>query len=221
MILVFDLDDTLYDEASFVDSGLTAVAQFGESSWGIDFKESQAFMRNVFANDGRARIFDRWLLAYGQWSKGRVNECVRTYRQHAPSLSLFPEARQILDHYKEQVPLYMVTDGHKYVQQKKISALRIWNDFSKIFITHRYGLSAAKPSTVCFEKILLLENCKWEQIVYVGDDPSKDFVGLNRLGAGTIRVLSGRYRNVIARKGYDAATTIGNLGVLPEVLSQE
>ena len=36
MIFVFDPDDTLYDELTYVESGFTAVANFVDDSFGLD-----------------------------------------------------------------------------------------------------------------------------------------------------------------------------------------
>ena len=219
MILIFDLDDTLYDELTYVYSGLRSVARFGEQEWGWDFTDSQLFLRNTLLQEGRGKVFDSWLVAHGKWSRSRVAECVRIYRHHSPNLSLYSAAHKILGQYNARAPLYLVTDGHKVVQENKIEALNLQAIFCRIFITHRYGLSAAKPSTHCFEIIRNLEKCGWNQLVYVGDDPTKDFVGLNRFGVLTVRVLTGKHRNLAAKKEYDASLTIPNLHALPSALS--
>ncbi len=51
-------------------------------------------------------------------------------------------------------------------------------------------------------------------LVYVGDDPHKDFVSLNKVGAVTVRVLTGRYASITATADYDAQTTIENISKL-------
>lgn len=219
MILIFDLDDTLYDETSFVISGLGAVARHGENVFGWDAQRSLEFMREVLEREGRGRVFDRWLELQGQLSKARVAECVKIYRHHRPSLELFPAARALLDRFRGRVPIYLVTDGHKIVQKNKIEALDLAPEFRRIFITHRFGIHHAKPSIHCFELIRQAQGCSWSDMVYVGDNPSKDFVSLNPLGALTVRVQTGGHRNVVALPGYDAQISIPDLDALPQVLS--
>jgi putative hydrolase of the HAD superfamily len=116
-------------------------------------------------------------------------------------------------------PLYLVTDGHKIVQQKKVTALGIEPQFQKIFITHRYGLRNAKPSTYCFDLIRKRERCQWADLVYVADNPAKDFVNLNKLRVRTVRVLTGAHKSTRAKKGHDARYTISNLSHLRQILS--
>ncbi|MCG5516522.1 MULTISPECIES: HAD family hydrolase [unclassified Ectothiorhodospira] len=220
MILIFDLDDTLYDEMSYVTSGLRAVAHFGEASFGWDAAQSLAFMQAHLLQHGRGKVFDAWLHTHGQHSNTRVTTCVRTYRHHQPEITLFPLAYKVLKYYIGGWPLYLVTDGHKVVQQKKIEALGLAPMFKRTFITHRFGIRHAKPSLHCFEIIRRAERCEWCDMVYVGDNPAKDFVGLNRVGAMTVRVNTGSHASVVARPGYDARTTIPDLASLPEVLGQ-
>jgi putative hydrolase of the HAD superfamily len=115
---------------------------------------------------------------------------------------------------------YLVTDGHKVVQQKKIEALALEGQFKKIYVTHRYWIKNAKPSIHCFELIKKRERCEWSDMFYVGDNPAKDFVGLNPLGVHTIRVATGEYSKSIAQPGFDAIYSIDTLAHLKYVLKE-
>lgn len=218
MILIFDLDDTLYDERSYVDSGLRAVATYGADEFGWDAGEAFRFMTEVLERAGRGRIFDAVLERHGLLTRGRVEALVKVYRHHKPSLTLFPAAQRVLDRYRDQAPLYLVTDGHKIVQSNKVAALGLWQIFRRVMITHRFGIRHAKPSTYCFERIRALEGCAWADMVYVADNPAKDFVNLNRKGMPTVRVLTGQHSAVPAKPGFEARHRIPDLDALPAVL---
>ena len=90
--------------------------------------------------------------------------------------------------------------------------------FKKRILTHRYGIKHAKPSTYCFSLIKKMEKCNWSQMVYIGDDPNKDFVNLNPLGVKTVRTHTGRFKDHKAKSGYDAVCHINNLAELQTVL---
>ncbi|ACS81683.1 HAD family hydrolase [Maridesulfovibrio salexigens] len=211
MILIFDLDDTLYDEMSFVTSGLHAVAKHGETAFGLNAEQSYLDLIKILNEQGRGRVFNLWLDSHGIMSKGRVSECIKIYRHHKPKLTLFPQAQALLSKYHGVTPLYLVTDGHKVVQHNKVKALGLESKFKRIFITHRFGIKNAKPSTYCFELIRRSEGCDWSDMIYVGDNPSKDFVNLNKVGMLTVRVLTGGHRHVEAKHGYDAKIVIKDL----------
>ena len=218
MILIFDLDDTLYVELSYVLSGLEAVAQYGENKFELEKKKSLEIMKKELAQNGRGKIFDAWLNENKLLNTARVKECVRVYRNHDPKIQLTSDAINIIKTYKEQCPLYIVTDGHKIAQAKKVNALNIAQYFKKIIITHRYGIKNTKPSLYCFNVIRKAEKCEWEDIIYIGDNPRKDFVNLNAMGALTIRVLTGAYATLSVDERFDAKITVKNLSDIKEIL---
>jgi putative hydrolase of the HAD superfamily len=220
MVLIFDLDDTLYDEMTFVSSGMRAVARYGKEAFDWDEEASHVFMLAHLQKNGRGKVFDEWLRSHGRYSAARVAKCISVYRHHQPQMSLFSSAEHMLTLYKGKYPMYLVTDGNKVVQQKKIEALKLQPVFKRCLITHSYGIRHAKPSLYCFDLIRRAERCAWPSICYVGDNPAKDFVNLNLVGALTVRVSTGSHASVVAPIGYDACVTIPNLLNLPSVLEQ-
>ena len=219
MIPIFDLDDTLYPERSYVESGFRAVAAWLADRFGWDANESMRVMLNTLEQEGRGAVFDRLIASRRTMSVRLVNECVRVYRHNLPSISLAQNVEEILSSFPE--PIYLVTYGHKIVQQLKVRALQIEHQFKKVFITHRYGIQHAKPSIHCFEIIRRMEHCEWSDMAYIGDNPAKDFVNLTPLGVRTIRVLTGEHQNVKAKPGFEATYVITSLGELPYLFKQE
>lgn len=213
MIPIFDLDDTLYDELTYVHSGFRAVAKWASDTLGIDEHSSIEKLVTLLEREGRGRIFNTWLDG-----RGSVRDALRVYRHHVPAIELFDSARTVLGLLSPRA-LYLVTDGHKVVQGRKVEALGIRSLFRHTYLTHRYGIASAKPSTRCFSLIRQRECCEWDQMIYVGDNPAKDFVNLNPLGVHTIRVLTGQHRLAVARPGFDARHTIESLDQLPELLT--
>ena len=218
MIFIFDLDDTLYSERRYIESGFLAVARWLENSFGWPSNETFQDMILALEKDGRGRIFNKILEQRGVMTKRIVNTCIKMYRHHAPDISLEESTKNILSSIPK--PLYLVTDGHKVVQQNKIISLGIEKYFKKVFITYRYGINKAKPSTYCFELIRRLEKCDWGDMLYIGDNPEKDFVNLNPLGVRTIRVLTGGYSCVQAKQGFDALHSVESFCKLPELLQE-
>jgi len=220
MILIFDLDDTLYDEMSFVRSGFHAVATHAQREWGWDTDDSNKVMLDILECHGRGAVFDHWLSRHQANRPSTVKDCVRIYRHHTPHIRLFDCAGELLKSLKSAHRLYIVTDGHKLVQANKVAALGLDDRIEKAYITHRYGIQHAKPSAHCFELIKNREACRWSDMAYVGDNPAKDFVGLNPLGVHTIRVLTGSYKEVEAQHGYDARHTLPTLEHLGSLISE-
>lgn len=217
MILVFDLDDTLYPEKTFVDSGFKAVANFLSLNFELNADQIFIEMTRILSGNGRGLIFDQLLKNNNIFSKSLVKRCISIYRYHNSDITLYADASYFLKNY-ENDSIYLVTDGNKLVQDKKIKALGLQKYFKKIFITHRYGLRNAKPSTYCFDMIRKIENTNWENIAYIGDNPNKDFISLNPLGVCTIRVMRGEYAQTNLGCSYDAKFRISSFDEITAIL---
>ena len=211
MILVFDMDDTLYPEKEYVLSGFNAVSR----AFAAEFRMNESVVFNrmveILCSDGRGKVFDNFLLEQGLLTKSRVKNMLAIYRSHIPNISLNDDVQQLLVELGKSHRLYLVTDGNYLVQTRKIFSLGLEDLFIKTYATHRYGIRNAKPSVHCFELIAKLENVPISSLTYIGDDPHKDFVGLNAKGARTIRVNQGRFRNLKVDSSLDACITIENL----------
>ena len=130
MILVLDLDDTLYDESTFVRSGFRAVAAYLAERFDLDPQASFQAMMVTLGNQGRGGVFDTVLAAEGLSDPDLVSQCVRIYREHRPQIELAPGATEMLD-YHAHLPLYLVTDGEPAVQAAKVEALGLSSRFRR------------------------------------------------------------------------------------------
>ena len=219
MIPIFDLDDTLYPERSFVESGFNAVASMLASKFGWEERQSKIHMMGTLRLKGRGSVFDELLRSRRAYTAKLVQLCVQTYRQHRPEISLYLAAQKFLKENQGRA-MYLVTDGNKNVQANKIKALGLEPFFKHIFITHRFGIHHAKPSTYCFSLIREIEKCSWNDLAYIGDNPAKDFVNLNPLNVMTIRVKTGEHAEVKAKNGFDARVHINTIENLSSILNK-
>lgn len=216
MILIFDLDDTLYQEELYALSGFKAVAHYTFKAYGIPVDKVFNTLLSALISGHRDKAFQELII---EWNLPRsaIEKCLAEYRSHLPNIHLEDETKKVLNKYSK-VNKYVVTDGNKLVQKRKVEALKLDRIFNRCFITHNFGLKAAKPSTICFEKIKTIESVNWEDLVYIGDDPQKDFVNLKPLGVKTIRVMTGRHSRIEVPSNFDAEIRIPNLTSLLDVL---
>lgn len=217
MVLVFDLDDTLYDEITFVKSGYRAVAKWLNEYHNLEENAVYDYMMEVLQRQGRGAVFDEALIKYGILSKSLVRKCLSIYRHHIPDIHLNEDARDCLERFKHYSK-YIVTDGNKIVQANKIKALELHkiSNIKKAFITYRYGLKHSKPSPYCLLKICELEKVSPPEVIYIGDNPNKDFVGIRPLGFRTIRIVQGMFKDVSKNVEFEADMKINSLHELNE-----
>ena len=142
MVLVFDLDDTLYDELSYVRSGFKVVASLIERVWRTPRDSAYNKMWETLLKDGRGRVFDSTLKYFNCYTKTNVKKCIYTYHLHKPTIKLDPEAKECLVRFRSR-PLYVVTDGNKLVQKNKfhcLSGVKSLINFVKVFSFQRFFL---------------------------------------------------------------------------------
>lgn len=192
-VIVFDLDDTLYPEITFVRSGLGAVASVIESSGQATKEAALQVLEEALERGGRGRVFDTAIEEL-RLKNLSVRSLVSVYRSHRPQISLdrasIPTLRLANDLSRGDV--YLVTDGNRLVQRRKVAALELESHFRKIYYTRDYGLAAEKPSCEVFERIQKLSGKSISNFTIVGDDPTKDFECVLSHGGQAIRIRRGR-----------------------------
>lgn len=218
-VIVFDLDDTLYNEIDYVKSGFIEVSKYFAHKHTLDESSFYKLLMENLELHGRGKVFDSTLSYFKILNKANIKKCISIYRMHLPKIKLPKESRSIINYYKAfNIPLYVVTDGNKLVQYNKIKGLNIEEDFNKVFITHRYGVKNAKPSPYCFMKIAQREKVYHSDIVYIGDNINKDFVALKPMGFRTIRVINGMFKDLELSKEYHAEIDVNSLSEIQNIL---
>ena len=119
MIIVFDLDDTLYDESSYVRSSFLEVACFLSKKIKVSKDLIYLKLNETLEKNGRGNVFDVVLKHYGIFFFFLVKNCLSVYRNNIPQIKLFDEGIRCLNRLKD-FRKYVVTDGNKLVQKKKL-----------------------------------------------------------------------------------------------------
>lgn len=188
--VVFDLDDTLYDEAEFCRSGFTAVAAYLAEN-NADISQSKAFqlMWTQFSTGNRNKTFDTALEKLGlDSSDEHIDRLLKVYREHEPQLRIPPESLEVLEALHRSYTLGLITDGYLPTQPNKIKALGIEKFFKCIICTEQLGREFWKPSPVPYEKFVEQTGIEHTSCMFVGDNAVKDFVSPNRLGWQTVQI---------------------------------
>jgi putative hydrolase of the HAD superfamily len=118
-----------------------------------------------------------------------VPDLVQIYRQHPPAIGLPEDVAASLTRLSAAgMRLGIVTDGTAAMQAAKVRALGLERWCSPIILTDRLGVGKGKPHPAAFETMAAHWGLGPGQLVYVGDNPRKDFIGPRRLGWMTVRL---------------------------------
>ncbi len=188
--VLLDLDDTLYPERDYFESGLAAVAAFLGRGHAEATARALADLETSVATYGRNGVLDRVPpppdLSTAE-AQGWTRTLLHVYRTHAPTLRLFDDAPALLDTVRARGGrLGLVTDGKSCVQWRKLRALGLEARLDALVVTD--DLDIPKPSPEPFRVAAALLGLPPHACVYIADDPSKDFLGPHALGMGTLHV---------------------------------
>ena len=186
--LAFDLDDTLYLERDYVASGFRATAAWCARTFGGDVATIAADFARLFAQDNDGTVFDRWLVGRGIERDLHLQALVAVYRDHDPQILPVAGARACLVELHRRYKLALVTDGTTARQGAKLRALGLSELFDAIVISDEIGPDAQKPDPRPFRLAAERLGVAPTRIVYLADNPAKDFVGARRAGLASIRV---------------------------------
>jgi putative hydrolase of the HAD superfamily len=176
---IFDLDDTLYPEIRFLQSGYRAIAKQLAAAINADLYDQMWHLYN-----SRENVFE--------WITNQYRDLIpdvtmpwllQQYREHMPDIALSPAAaafwQQVVG---ARIPTGLITDGRSITQRNKLKALGIENYFTDIIISEEFG--SEKPD----ERNYLYFEKKYpgREFYFFGDNTSKDFIVPARLGWRTI-----------------------------------
>lgn len=175
------MDDTLYLERDYVRSGFQAVAAALGNDQAFDF------LWGHFLQGTRGNTFD--LLSANLGQDVQVPELVEVYRAHRPSIALLEEYRPLIAELRERgIPVGLISDGPAMAQRRKAEALGLAELLDDLILTGEWGTDFSKPHRRSFDHYADGWSLPHESLLYIGDNPEKDFVAPNVLGWRSIRL---------------------------------
>ncbi|WP_456480309.1 HAD family hydrolase [Nautilia sp.] len=183
MVIVFDLDDTLYDEIEFVKSGFLEISRY------LGDEKYYNFMWELFNKEGSGKIFDKLIQTFDL--DANINKLIEIYRFHMPKITLPKESVELLEFAKISA---LITDGHYITQQNKFYALGLDKYINFPVFTDFYRTK--KPELKPF--LTVMHKYPNNEYVYISDNPKKDFFAPKKLGWKTVRYKNpkGIYKDI-------------------------
>lgn len=193
--LFFDLDNTLWDfEQNSRIALQNTLLHFGLNEKGVDF---DAFFNSYSIHNSRL---------WGEYREGKVGkkdlkklrfeqtflelgiagidplEMNMQYLTEMPfQTNLVRGTVEILEYlFRKGYFLFIITNGFREVQLKKLDVSGLKKYFSKVYISEE--IKAPKPSKTIFEHAIKSSNAKKEASLMIGDDFETDITGALRFG---------------------------------------
>jgi putative hydrolase of the HAD superfamily len=175
--VIFDLDDTLYNEVEFLKSAFKSIASLLEKS---SYKTLYATMFSLYRSN--QDVFAFLNEKYGV----DKDYLLKLYHEHEPDIQPFDGVIEIIQKIRDlNGSIGIITDGRRLTQMNKIHALGVGEYIDHVVISEELG--SEKPERRNFEH--MMNALKAEDYYYIGDNLRKDFVTPNLLGWKTIGLI--------------------------------
>lgn len=197
--VVFDVDDTIYDQQQpFRNAVYRVVKNFSSK----DMHPLYIRFRHHSDENFPKVLAGEWTLEYMR--AHRINQSLqdlnypaisdedglrfqKIYEEELDAICMHEEVRKTLDFlYKKQIPMGIITNGPTDHQYKKIKQLQLekWIPTDSIIISQATGLQ--KPEREIFELAEREFSMKAEETLYVGDNFISDVTGAHGAGWHTL-----------------------------------
>ena len=183
--IIFDLDDTLYNEIDYLKSAYKEIATaLTKKSLGVHSVEN-IYNDLLFFYVQKKDAFQEIIIKY-DFKNIFKEDLLNLYRNHYPSINLTAENRNLLQQLiAKGYKLGLITDGRSIQQRNKIKALNIEKYFEYILISEEFGKEKPNQANYNYFVQLLGES----SFFYVADNVNKDFISPNQMGWKTICLL--------------------------------
>ncbi len=220
LVVVFDLDDTLYPERMFAISGFKVAGQWAEAEWGV---RGLAEALTRYLDQGHfGRTFELALTERKpNYTENDRQKLIDVWKDHDPVIELHEDAGPVLDHFGARCPMGLITDGQHEVQARKVGALNLAPRFQEVVLTNKLGgREFHKPNPKAFEIMQQSLDDGDCNFVYIGDNPAKDFVAPNAMGWRTVQIIrsDGLHDRDNVAEGGAPQHKILSLAELPDLL---
>ena len=185
--IIFDLDDTLYHRADFMQSGFAAVARYAAATWRLDGARVLATLRAAHRDHRLGHEFQA-VCDEHRLPQSAVPALVSIFRTHQPTIALDPGVVSMLRELRaDGWRLAVLTNGAPPVQRLKARALDLDRVVDAVLFAEEHA-PGGKPHVAAFHAVLDRLRLPAARCLFVGDDPVRDIDGARRVGLRTIRV---------------------------------
>lgn len=169
-VIVFDLDNTLYDEneylfAAYADIGCYVARKIGGKAF-----EYETFLIHTFQKEGRYNLFDKFICNFCLTGIITKEELLNILRSNDKTLHVYENLKMLLSDLLliEQHRVYILTNGNVLQQRNKIANLDIPDLLLNIRVIYADDY-IPKPSPFCLNEIIRNEEINTKDIVFIGD----------------------------------------------------
>ena len=223
-VVIFDLDDTLISEREYIKSGFKEVAKKIKTIYKLNINKEEIFnnLEKEFEKDSR-EVFNRVLNNFNiEYTKDDILYLIKIYREHKPDIKFYNDVMPAIKELKQnKIKVGIISDGYLATQKAKLEAINAYSIFDKIILTEEIGRNYWKPHPKAFEMMKKYFSVDYDEIMYIGDNPKKDFYIGKEYPVYTVRLIrdNGIYMDEIYYKNIEPKKTVDCIYKIIEIIN--
>lgn len=188
-LVIIDLDDTIYSEYDYVQSGFRHVAEQISSLLNYSVPFLMEKMNGFFINDKKT-VFNQLINLINVNNVMNLEKLIHLYKFHIPQIKPYDDFYDFCKNLEmKNISLVLLTDGDTVQQKNKVTGLKIEKYFRRIYYSDSYGIEFRKPNSKIYLEIINDLKIDNNEIIVVGDNPNKDFYCKESLGISSIQII--------------------------------
>lgn len=190
--LIFDLDNTIYNEKEFLFQAYKDISKRLTEEYGCMEEDVFRFLSNTFISSGRNQIFNKLQLQFQIKGNKFINTCLEVLRSTIvfPYIEPYPYFSKFIRERKKNSTVFIITNGNPDQQKNKVKSINWGISLPKQVVYANLYLS--KPSPESF--ICLKKEHNLKRPIYIGDSPG-DFLFAKNCGMDFIEVFKREVHN--------------------------
>lgn len=165
--VIFDLDNTIYDEHAFLFDGYRRVVRYVALLAGLDSQEGYEFLRRTYLTEGRVGLFDKFILQFGlKYPVTRDRMLDQLRELSGVRLSCFSYCQEFFPRVSK---VFVITNGNLSQQKAKCQSLGLLSLNKDLVIVYA-AEHKPKPDDAAYN--WLSNHYKLVDPIYIGDDDS-------------------------------------------------
>ncbi len=197
MLLLFDIDDTLFPSTYFSQlSRHNAINAMIDAGLNFPYEHLKEKLDTIVQEKGSnyPYHFDELCKQLSCKNPSKVIAyAVAAYHNTKQSIRTFPSVKRVLLNLKKTHSIYVATEGRAIKQWDKLLRLGVSDFFDDVFISEDLG---TPKSEEFYRRILQRLNTVPDNVVMIGDNPTKDIAPAKAVGIKTIRIKQGKYSTI-------------------------
>jgi len=179
-LVIFDLDNTIYDETLFLFTAYAAIANYVSDKYNLHVEEVEDFLVTTFKGGGRKNLFQLLINQYLIPAE-EINVFLQIMRTSIPDTKypIFPPVITLFnDLLNSGIKIGVLTNGHVQQQKNKVTQIS-WDGWDNNIHFYYANEIAPKPDPSSLDIILKDFNTPKETILFIGDSDTDEQFAAN------------------------------------------